>query len=178
MRLLAPHLYTTHAKSLFVPTSISSPLKTSLSLLHLGLRRSKHVCLAPKFIEAQSRLPYTTVASISDKDSLRESLFVSGLPRTCPGCGAFSQTLEPGEAGFYSATRKPVQIFIASQHAPTRQRLEEEAHTYATAVAHADQGLLQSLGLGQDSQSVEGSVLFAVTLLLLAQILTSQQNCH
>lgn len=35
------------------------------------------------------------------------------LPRSCPGCGAFTQSTNPDQAGFYGANRKAVQAFIA-----------------------------------------------------------------
>ena len=37
------------------------------------------------------------------------------LPTCCPGCGAFSQTIEPNEPGYYSASRKQTRKLLASK---------------------------------------------------------------
>lgn len=43
------------------------------------------------------------------------------LPRTCPGCGAFTQTTNPNIAGFYSLKRKSVNAFVAQQALESRE---------------------------------------------------------
>lgn len=43
------------------------------------------------------------------------------LPRTCPGCGAFTQTTNPNNAGFYSLKRKSVNAFVAQQALESRE---------------------------------------------------------
>lgn len=35
------------------------------------------------------------------------------LPVCCPGCGAYAQTVEPGEAGYYSKTRKQTRRLLS-----------------------------------------------------------------
>lgn len=37
------------------------------------------------------------------------------LPLCCPGCGAFSQTIEPNEPGYYSTNRKQIRKLLAAQ---------------------------------------------------------------
>ena len=37
------------------------------------------------------------------------------LPWSCPGCGAYTQLVEPDEAGYYSLTRKSVRSFLKAQ---------------------------------------------------------------
>lgn len=37
------------------------------------------------------------------------------LPECCPGCGAFSQTIEPNEPGYYSEGRKQIRKLLASK---------------------------------------------------------------
>lgn len=56
-----------------------------------------------------------TVAARADEalDELVPS--ATFLPLSCPGCGAFSQTVESNEAGFYSTTRSRVTRFIQQQ---------------------------------------------------------------
>lgn len=43
------------------------------------------------------------------------------LPRTCPGCGAFTQITNPNNAGFYSLKRKSVNAFVAQQALELRE---------------------------------------------------------
>jgi hypothetical protein len=40
----------------------------------------------------------------------------SALPLCCPGCGAFSQTVDPNEAGYYSKTRKQTRKRLAEMN--------------------------------------------------------------
>lgn len=53
-------------------------------------------------------------ASVQRQEATSENL-IEILPVSCPGCGAFSQTIEPDEPGYYGATRKQ-----------TRKLLQEE----------------------------------------------------
>lgn len=46
------------------------------------------------------------------------------LPVCCPGCGAFSQTVEPDEPGYYGASRKQTRKLLVS-----RQKAIEERNT-------------------------------------------------
>ena len=163
MRCLAPRLYSTQINNPLGSIYRVPLLKKSRTFLRSDIRPSDHAQNVSKFPLAHSRL-FLTTTSVPKEDVFREPLIASSLPRTCPGCGAYSQTVSLEEAGFYTATRKPVQAFVASQRALARQRLEEEAHTYATAVAHADQNLLRSLGLDHDSQTIEGTILPSVAL--------------
>lgn len=43
------------------------------------------------------------------------------LPRTCPGCGAFTQITNPNNAGFYNLKRKSVTAFVAQQALEARE---------------------------------------------------------
>lgn len=42
------------------------------------------------------------------------------LPKSCPGCGAFTQVTNPKNAGFYSLKRKSVNVFVAQQALESR----------------------------------------------------------
>jgi hypothetical protein len=42
------------------------------------------------------------------------------LPVCCPGCGAFSQTVEPDEPGYYNTSRKQTRKLLAA----SKQTLE------------------------------------------------------
>ncbi|KAJ5570571.1 uncharacterized protein N7459_010001 [Penicillium hispanicum] len=50
------------------------------------------------------------------------------LPVCCPGCGAFTQTVEPNEPGFYSKSRKQTRKLLASKKdAIEQENAESEA---------------------------------------------------
>lgn len=48
------------------------------------------------------------------------------LPTCCPGCGAFTQTIEPNEPGYYSKSRKHTRRILAS-----RKNADEQPTTQA-----------------------------------------------
>ena len=80
------------------------------------------------------------------------------LPLTCPGCGAYSQTLAPKEAGFYSSTRKPVRAFLAAQREPAADaRQDEETAIYNKVIKGTDSALLDKLGLDNGASVEEGN---------------------
>lgn len=67
---------------------------------------------------AQQRFSSTTLSHVNS--SLRTEDI---LPICCPGCGAYSQTIEPEEPGYYGKTRKQTRKFLSearkdSQSAP------------------------------------------------------------
>lgn len=53
------------------------------------------------------------------------------LPICCPGCGAFSQTIEPNEPGYYSASRKQTRKLLASKKEAIEQTNRAEDATHA-----------------------------------------------
>ena len=78
---------------------------------------------------------------------------ISILPTQCPGCGAFTKTVNPGAAGFYSATRHSVRAF-ANRH---RHEVTEQSHKELNHLKEhfltADHELLNSFAsdTGQES---------------------------
>lgn len=72
------------------------------------------------------------------------------LPRSCPGCGAFSQILSPDQPGFYSINRKSVKAFVARhEQAPSSESLgKSELETFERIVSNADTSVLSQMGLG------------------------------
>jgi len=71
---------------------------------------------------------------------------LSFLPWTCPGCGAYTQTLNPDNAGFYSTSRRPVKAFVAAQSAAAKRKRAGEP--VALTKINDDTGTgIQSLGL-------------------------------
>lgn len=76
------------------------------------------------------------------------------LPRSCPGCGAFTQGTSPDQPGFYGANRKAVQAFIAwsrnkqaglEENSPGKAL--ESTHRYFPRQPNGSQGLDFSIGL-------------------------------
>ena len=69
------------------------------------------------------------------------------LPTNCPGCGAFTQNIDPDAAGFYSAARKSVKLFYNQEKPFRTQKNEDETRIFQAALANADEDVLKSLGL-------------------------------
>jgi hypothetical protein len=65
------------------------------------------------------------------------------LPICCPGCGAFSQTIEPDEPGYYSASRKQTRKLLASK----REAIEQSNAAEDATSTNTEQGCL-----GEDAQ--------------------------
>ena len=69
------------------------------------------------------------------------------LPRSCPGCGAFTQAVSPDQPGFYSTNRKSVKAFIARHEENLKPRKSEESEAFDRVVGNANTALLSHLGL-------------------------------
>ncbi|KAF2141257.1 uncharacterized protein K452DRAFT_351410 [Aplosporella prunicola CBS 121167] len=67
------------------------------------------------------------------------------LPPSCPGCGAPTQTVAPGEAGFYSDTRNAVKAFL-NPHKTTGEKKEEDK-VFEAALGSLDEEAREQLGL-------------------------------
>lgn len=63
-------------------------------------------------------------------------IFENVLPVCCPGCGAYSQTVEPNEAGYYSKTRKQARKLLSG----TNQAADSQEVESNEAVALEEQG--------------------------------------
>ncbi|MCJ1485643.1 hypothetical protein MMC06_005818 [Schaereria dolodes] len=81
-----------------------------------------------------------------------------GLPETCPGCGAYAQTVKNGDAGFYSINRKSVKTFIG-QHRGVKGGKSEDAQMYQGVVRSADNTLPEGLGVEPGLLGVNGKLL-------------------
>ncbi|KAM0494535.1 hypothetical protein D7B24_007780 [Verticillium nonalfalfae] len=77
-----------------------------------------------------------------------DALALAKLPLQCHGCGAFTQTTEPDQAGYYDLNRKSVQKFAASEHEYEIKKGEiEEDFVVTKALEGLDEHKLQELGL-------------------------------
>lgn len=83
------------------------------------------------------------------------------LPRSCPGCGAFTQTTNPDQAGYYGEARKAVQAFIAwSRKVPTEQ--QEKDYKSAPGSTHRCLPTLSKNHQGQDYSRISLQVYICV----------------
>ncbi|OCK75368.1 hypothetical protein K432DRAFT_362232 [Lepidopterella palustris CBS 459.81] len=78
------------------------------------------------------------------------------LPVCCPGCGAPTQTVEPNEAGFYTAHRGPVKSYLdydGSNRPNSKVGKADEDDIFNKAIQQADPKVLASLGLDKKALS-------------------------
>lgn len=95
-------------------TQYSIPAFLCPTVLRLVLRRGR-ICQS----RLQTRSLQLQTADTPRKASPLPSHLIS-LPRTCPGCGAFTQITNPHKAGFYNLKRKSVNAFLAQQGLESR----------------------------------------------------------
>ena len=74
----------------------------------------------------------------STKDLIR-------LPRQCAGCGAFSQTTENGEPGFYSLSRRSVKEFLAPASESENTKRRSEMKIIEAALGNLGDDVMKSL---------------------------------
>lgn len=92
------------------------------------------------------------------------------LPRTCPGCGAFTQITNPSNAGFYSLKRKSVNAFVAQQALESR---EGDCTMRNPNVLLADTRLLKVLDPNRGLPHISGGM-FGIVLVQTISILTCE----
>lgn len=76
------------------------------------------------------------------------------LPRFCPGCGAFTQSVDSDQAGFYSINRKTVKAYIAQETSERRNVVERDI--YEKSLERANSSLVQALGPDDVSNPPKG----------------------
>ena len=109
----------------------------------------------------QKRHQHVEIAAATTHD-LPASRQLLDLPRSCPGCGAFTQAISPDQPGFYSTNRKSVKAFIARHGQNLKHRKPEESETFDRILANADAALLSQLGLDRANFSQHGTELQAI----------------
>ncbi len=143
-RKLANHLYHTSPRTVPIflyPILLKKVTSTHISLAH---RRALGTTISaiPALPECQTSISSATLQN--DTPALTRAM---ALPITCSGCGALNQTVNPGEAGFYSITRKSVKAFIAQNDLSKCRNHTPEDGVLKSAIETADHGLLRELGL-------------------------------
>ena len=77
------------------------------------------------------------------------------LPRSCPGCGAFTQNTSPDGPGFYSQNRRSVKTYLGQTLSPAERESRPEDAILNEALAAADPSLRAQLGFGDISQQIQ-----------------------
>ena len=72
---------------------------------------------------------------------------LSSLPRSCPGCGAFTQIVSPEQPGFYGTNRKSVKAFIGRTGQRPSKGYHGESKIFEHVIEAADSSLLSQMGL-------------------------------
>ncbi len=109
----------------------------------------------------QKRHQHVETAAATTHD-LPTSQQLLDLPRSCPGCGAFTQAISPDQPGFYTTNRKSVKAFIARHGQDLKHRKPEESETFDRIVANADAALLSQLGLDRAKFQKHGKGMQAI----------------
>lgn len=75
------------------------------------------------------------------------------LPLSCPGCGAFTQSVDPSEAGFYTPTRSAVKKYLNPQDQAPAAKEDEIFHS---VIQKLSPELRTQLGLDPDPAGHQG----------------------
>lgn len=80
------------------------------------------------------------------------------LPRSCPGCGAFSQSVRPEQPGFYGTNRKSVKAFIGRNGQYPGKEYDVESSLFERVLGAADVSLLSQMGLQGAGEKNPGQI--------------------
>ena len=82
--------------------------------------------------------------------------YILDLPRSCPGCGAYSQAGEPREAGFYSAGRPAVKAYLAQTRPHSRGEKAGNGAIIQQVLTGIDESLRKELGFNDGTEGKGG----------------------
>lgn len=90
-----------------------------------------------------------TPEQILAKPPADESVHVlaKNLPLICSGCGALSQTAEPGQAGYYDLKRRAVREYVIMEEEKAGREAQEEDAVVEAALQNLGEEKLKELGL-------------------------------
>ena len=81
------------------------------------------------------------------------------LPRSCPGCGALTQTVSTGQPGYYGTNRKSVKAFIGRDGRNPGNGYDGESEVFERVLGVADADLLSQMGLrGASETKMNGQI--------------------
>lgn len=69
------------------------------------------------------------------------------LPRSCPGCGAYTQSVSPEQPGFYGTNRKSVKAFIDPNGQSPSKECNGESELFEHVLGAGGASLLSQMGL-------------------------------
>lgn len=137
---MAYGIRTTHllkAPSNAIPLFLCPSLASCINISHsLGRRRSR----PPRH---QLHVDATTTPSLG----LPTPSQILNLPRSCPGCGALTQTVSPEQPGFYGTNRKSVKTFIDRNGQCPGKGHDGESVLFELVLGAADASLSAQMGL-------------------------------
>lgn len=122
--------------------------RTSLSCPGRGF----HVVLIPRKQETKCRIPGNqrrrlhVESAAAPASGMPTHSQLLELPRSCPGCGAFTQVVSPEQPGFYTTNRRSVKAFIAS-HERVHKGVLDEPNAFKQVLDNVDAPVLSQLGL-------------------------------
>ena len=123
-----------NAPSILIPLFLCPSLVSSTSSGHnFGGQRRRHKL----HVDATATIP-------ADLPSPSQLL---SLPRSCPGCGAFTQTVSPEQPGFYGTNRKSVKAFVSRNGQHPGSGNKGEQILFERVLGAADASLLSQVGL-------------------------------
>lgn len=131
------------APSHSIPLFLCPLLASCVSISHGPRRR----CLRPRRHQLHVDTTITSLHSLPDPSHLLD------LPRSCPGCGAFTQTVSPEQPGFYGTNRKSVKAFIDRKGQCPYQGHDGESVLFELVLGAADASLLAQMGLQEDGEN-------------------------
>jgi len=134
----------------FTPERICVNPLTSKCAVSGGLSWHPRLQQLPRRCLSTRKADFEPKESLDTEDAADVSRFPLGLT-ACPGCGALAQTVEPGEAGYYSLQRRAVDSYLRQQSSKT------DDSVVSSALESADPGLVRSLGLEGSSTAVQAS---------------------
>ena len=110
---------------------LTAPNNVIWSRIHLSTVAADHDRSLSQSIVLQSQLPTGPLRDSgrpSGSISLSSKLTASSknLPVSCPGCGALTQNVDPGSAGYYSLSRRAVKTYLRSLMREERQADSED----------------------------------------------------
>lgn len=170
MQLLGIHVRYALRRTAFVPSRAfaSNPWRTytlnvprlrSFSLEHSPAITNPSITyhnssVSPEIQDAQNVSTEILAAPKSTPDSPPQSRVGLTLPTSCPSCGALSQEVNAGEAGYYSRSRKAVKHYLRSlRKEPSEKYEKQETDPSASVVSHNHDE--EQTGSSQEQPTVE-----------------------
>ncbi|PKS09687.1 hypothetical protein jhhlp_004307 [Lomentospora prolificans] len=121
----------------------TSPARHALKSLAVS-----HHPLPARFLHTPSEAAAADVDPPTDKPALRR------LPLQCTGCGAFTQTTDPAQAGYFNLQRRAVREYLGLVEPKKGRKLPvdeaQEDKIVEETLARLDPAQLEALGLTRD----------------------------